>query len=129
MCGIEGGWGVGGGGGKGGCFAGEIMMVIGLPGGLIIYQGHLFPLNGHLCAVLEGEPRNPQFELLQGSGLGLVCRTPGSGARTTPRVAHISIGPFFPGILLSNNPHKVQGKRIRFSKRTMDEKNGQGITP
>ena len=25
------------------------MAIPGLPGGLIIYQGHLFPLNGHLC--------------------------------------------------------------------------------
>ena len=26
------------------------MAIPGLPGGLIIYQGHLFPLKGHLCA-------------------------------------------------------------------------------
>ena len=25
------------------------MAIPGLPGGLIIYQGHLFPLKGHLC--------------------------------------------------------------------------------
>ena len=31
-----------------GCFGGKIDGP-GLPGGLIIYQGHLFPLKGHLC--------------------------------------------------------------------------------
>ena len=35
-----------------GCFARKIDIIDGpgLPGGLIIYQGHLFPLKGHLCS-------------------------------------------------------------------------------
>ena len=32
-----------------GCF-GEQIDGPGLPGGLIIYHGHLFPLKGHLCS-------------------------------------------------------------------------------
>ena len=37
--------------------------------------------------------------------------------------------PFFPGIRIFRKPSKTQGKRIRFLKRTMVEKNGQGIKP
>ena len=37
--------------------------------------------------------------------------------------------PFFPGILLSRTPPQTPVKRIRFLKRTMSEKNGQGINP
>ena len=31
-----------------GCFGRKMMAIPGLPGGLIIYQGHLFPLKGRL---------------------------------------------------------------------------------
>ena len=45
----------------------------------------------------------------------------------TPRTALALAPPFFPGILLSRKPPDTRGKRIRFLKSKMVEKNGTGI--
>ena len=86
----------------------------GLPGGLIIYQGHLFPLKGHLCA--EGF-----FERLLGRGLGggrLFGFLRGLGA-----CRKLGQGSFF----LENLRKPRENGQIL--ERTMVEKNGESRKP
>ena len=51
------------------------MAILGLPGGFIVYRGHLFTLNGQLCASPVPLCRGPALAALFGVDLGRKDKT------------------------------------------------------
>ena len=78
------------------------MAIPGLPGGLIIYQGHLFTLNGHL------RPCRHRGHVAFGSRTGVLQRAAGAPASEGPEPA----AALFPG---SGMPRSQTGELLECS--------------
>ena len=104
------------------------MAIPGLPGGSIIYQGHLFALKRTAMTGLGWVSFDPTLRRGDGRGLRQGCAPLGISRLRIFRKPPIDLGvpcPFFSGIPLFRKPSKTQERNSWFLKRTMVENNGE----